>query len=70
MNTREENQKITAHIPASLLKKAQNYTHEGITETIKQGLEQIVRAGAYKNIAAFKGKVNLSIDIDKLRDDN
>ena len=64
-----DTQKITAHIPVELLNKAQAVTSKGITETIKIGLEQISRQGAYRNIRNMRGKYQFDIDIAELRKD-
>lgn len=62
-------QKITACLPRALLHDAQSFTGLGITETIKQGLSQLVLAKAYEDIRKFRGKVNVSIDLKELRKD-
>ena len=61
--------KITVEVPADLLKKAQKATGEGVTETVRVGLEKIARSEAYKRLLALEGKVHLTYDIDELRED-
>lgn len=65
----EETQKITAHIPVSLLQDAQTVTGKGITETIKIALNQLAHAGAYEALRKMRGKVKFSIDLEELRKD-
>jgi hypothetical protein len=61
--------KITVEVPADLLKKAQKATGEGVTQTVRQGLEKIVGADVYERLIAARGTVHLTYDIDELRQD-
>ena len=69
MQTHTDTQKITAHIPKSLLQEAQNVTGEGITETLKEGLSRIARETAYTEFLKLRGTHKFSIDINELRKD-
>jgi len=62
-------QKITACIPKTLLHDAQSLTGHGITETIKEGLMQLITARSYEEIRQFRGKVSVSINLNELRQD-
>ena len=62
--------KVTIHLPEELLEKAQEATGEGITETVRRGLELIAAAKAYEDVRALRGKVKFGIDLMKLRDDD
>lgn len=64
-----DTQKITACLPKELLHDAQAFTGLGITETIKAGLSQLISARAYEEIRKYRGKVNVSIDLNELRKD-
>ena len=65
-----EMRKITAFLPAELLKKAQARTGVGITETLKRSLEEMLRREAYQQLRALKGKVNFDdFDLEELRRD-
>jgi hypothetical protein len=61
--------KITIFVPESLLKNALSATGQGITATIKQGLELISAGRAYKGLRKMRGKVTFSIDTKTLRED-
>ena len=61
--------KITVHVPASLLEQAQRSTGQGITETIRRGLQLVAASEAYKKLRALRGKVSISVDIESLRED-
>jgi hypothetical protein len=64
-----ETRKVTAHLPAKLLSRAQRATGEGITETIRRGLEMVAAAKAAGELRQLRGKVHLSIDVADLRRD-
>lgn len=64
-----QTQKITAHVPKSLLKEAQESTGLGITETVKAGLEALARQRAFERLLKMEGKVKLRIDLEELRKD-
>jgi len=61
--------KITVHIPADLLTKAQKSTGEGITETVRRGLQLVAASESFEKLRQLRGKVSFSIDLAKLRED-
>ena len=62
--------KITAFVPAKLLASAQAYTHEGITETLRRGLEKLAHERFYEGMIALRGKLKFEdFDLDELRED-
>ena len=61
--------KITVHVPEDLLGKAQESTGQGITETIRKGLQLVAAAKSFEELRKLKGKVSFSIDVAKLRED-
>jgi hypothetical protein len=62
-----EHQKITAHLPKDLLRRAQQATGKGITETLREGLELISAREAGRRLRALRGKVKFSVDLVALR---
>jgi len=64
-----EIRKITVHVPAALLESAQAETGEGITETVRKGLEMLRRARAYKELAKLRGKIKFDLTLDEIRHD-
>lgn len=64
-----ELRKITVNVPANLLEDAQNYTGDGITQTITAGLERLASSRTYQQLLALKGSGQLAIDLDDLRED-
>ena len=65
----ETTTKVTVHIPTALLQQARAITGEGVTGTVRQGLRQIAAIHAQKNLRELRGKIPISLDIDKLRED-
>ena len=61
--------KITANLPAELLAQAQAATGKGVTETLREALQMVAMARAYRELRALRGKVHLKVDLDKLRED-
>ncbi len=62
-------QKVTIEVPAELLRRAQRSTGQGITATIRRGLELVATRTAYEELRRLRGKVRLSVDLDELRQD-
>lgn len=61
--------KVTVAVPASLLKRAMAATGNGITATIRQGLEAVTASRAYEYFRTRRGKLKLDLDVDALRED-
>jgi len=64
-----ETTKVTVELPVELLKRARASTGEGITGTIRRGLELVAATRAQERLLALRGKVKFSIDLDALRED-
>ena len=61
--------RTTLDLPEDLLEKAMKISNKKTkTSTIILALEELVRKSTLSDIKDFKGKVDLDIDIDKLRD--
>ena len=52
-------QKVTVHIDRDLLRRARERTGEGVSVTIRQGLEIVAASEAYDRLRALRGKVKL-----------
>ena len=61
--------KLTLQVPDDLLTRATQATGEGITPTIRRGLELVAASAAYRDLRALKGKVKLQLNLTKLRQD-
>lgn len=65
----EARQKITVHVPADLLAKAQAATGQGVTATVREGLRIVATRTVYQRLRELRGKVEFSIHLDRLRED-
>ena len=61
--------KVTIEVPAELLRQARRSTGEGITATVRRGLELVAARTAYEELRRLRGSVRLSIDLEALRHD-
>ena len=65
--SRTATRRITLNVPANVLATARRETGKGITETVIEGLEILMRRNAGKRLLALAGKLELDIDIDESR---
>jgi isocitrate/isopropylmalate dehydrogenase len=61
--------KVTVVLPEELLDSAMEATGEGLTSTIRRGLELVAAGRAARQLRRLRGKVKLSIDLAALRED-
>ena len=61
--------KVTALLPSDLLKRATQATGQGLTPTLRKGLEAMAATGAYAYFRSRKGKVKYALDVAALRED-
>lgn len=61
--------KITAMLPIKLLKRAIKASGEGITPTLRKGLELVAAKDAYRSLLKLKGKFDLNVDLNEMRQD-
>jgi hypothetical protein len=61
--------KVTVEVPDELLRRAQKSTGQGVTGTIRRGLELVAARRAYEELRRLRGRVPFSIDLGTLRDD-
>jgi hypothetical protein len=59
--------KITANVPAKLLKRAQETTGLGITETLIAGLLELERAHKRSALRGLKGRIRIDLDLSDTR---
>jgi post-segregation antitoxin (ccd killing protein) len=62
-------QKVTVHVDRDLLRRARARTGEGVTATIRHGLQLVAATEAYEKLRALRGKVSFSLDLKALRED-
>jgi hypothetical protein len=61
--------KVTVEVPEELLDRATAVSGQGITPTIRRGLELVAASGAYAKLRRLKGKVKFSTQLAALRED-
>ncbi len=61
--------KITVMLPEELLERALKASGEGITPTLRKGLELVAAKDVYKGLLKLKGKFDLKLDLEELRTD-
>src|SRR5258706_15566987 len=61
--------KITIEVPEDPLRYGQDSTGEGITQTIRRGLQLVAAGRAYEDLRRLRGRVKMSLDVRRLRDD-
>jgi hypothetical protein len=64
-----QSRKITVELPVDLVRRAQDSTGEGLTATIRKGLELVAAGRAADELRQLRGKVKFSIDWRELRED-
>jgi len=65
----EMTRKITVEVRADLLRKAQEASGSGITETVRAGLELMAASRAYVHLLRLRGKVRFSRSLADLKAD-
>ena len=61
--------KITVEVPEELLKDAQAQTGQGVSETVRRGLQLLAAAQSFQELRNMKGKVKFSKTTDELKHD-
>jgi len=64
-----ELRKITVQVPEGDLRRAQELTGEGVTETIRLALQKLAQLHAQHEATKLRGKVKFSMSVDALRYD-
>jgi len=64
-----EARKITVEVPADLLEKAQRASGEGVTGTVRTGLQLVAASQAYATLRQLRGKVRFSKTLPQLKAD-
>ena len=56
----ETARKITVEVPPELLERAQRATGNGITQTVRTGLQLVAASQAYTRLRQLRGKVRFT----------
>ncbi len=65
-----EIRKITVEVLGRDLEKAQAFTGQGVTETVRAGLKKLASIRAQQELRRLRGKVKFSMSLDELRYDD
>ncbi len=65
----ETARKITVEVPLELLKKAQQASGTGITQTVRTGLQLVAASLTYARLRQFRGKVRFARTLAELKAD-
>jgi len=66
---KEATMRTTMDLPESLIDEAMRYSHHRTkTAVLIDALQDYVRKNRIQGLKEFRGKVDLDIDLDKLRD--
>jgi hypothetical protein len=69
MGRKEELQKVTVMLPKDLLELATAASGEGLTPTIRKGLEAMAAGAAYERLRQYRGQYKAGINVAELRED-
>ena len=61
--------KITVEVPEELLEKAQEASGEGITQTVRTGLQLVAASRTYARLRQLRGKVRFARTWPELKAD-
>ena len=61
--------KITARVPVDSLRRAQFATGQGVSETVRRGLDPLASSAAADELRRFRGKAHLDLGLQALRQD-
>jgi hypothetical protein len=65
----KNSRKITVELPEKLLEQAQEASGEGITQTIRTGLQLVAASRTYARLRQMRGKVRFSHSAAELKAD-
>ena len=59
--------KITVEVPEDPLENALAFTEEGITRTVRRGLELVAAGRAYEALRRLRGKIRFGVELASLQ---
>ncbi len=69
LSVMETVRKITVEVPPELLEKAQRASGNGITQTVRTGLQLVEASHAYARLRQLRGKVHFTRTLAELKSD-
>jgi hypothetical protein len=61
--------KVTVMLPEELIQKAMKASGEGLTPTLRRGLQLVAAKEAYRGLLKLKGKFDLGLDYEQVKKD-
>ena len=61
--------KITIEVDEKLLESAQKHARDGVTGTVRRGLEILAAGESYERLASLRGKVKFDRNLASMRHD-
>ncbi|MGD0655754.1 MAG: hypothetical protein ABSA16_15560 [Thermoguttaceae bacterium] len=61
--------KVTIMLPEELIEKAMKASGEGLTPTLRRGLQLVAAKEAYCGLLKLKGKFDLGLDYEQVKKD-
>jgi hypothetical protein len=61
--------KVTIMLPEELIKKAMKASGEGLTPTLRRGLQLVAAKDAYRGLIKLKGKFDLGLNYEQVKKD-
>ena len=62
--------KITVEVPEDVLQDAQAVTGNGLTQTVREGLQTLADKRAYQRLLSLRGSCpDIELDVNSLRED-
>jgi hypothetical protein len=62
-----EMRKITVEVSEEVLQSAQEFTGEGVTETVRAGLNRLAAIRSQQKARALRGKIKFGVDLMSMR---
>jgi hypothetical protein len=65
---RKNTKKVATNLPKDLLELAASLSGLNQTQTIIEGLKELIRKERVKKFLSFEGKIQIGYEVDKLRE--
>lgn len=61
--------KVTLMLPEELIDRAMRVSGKGLTQTVRESLEDTARKEVFKKVLDLQGTMKIKLDLDRLRED-
>lgn len=63
----KKEKKVTIMLPEDLIKRALKASGEGLTPTLRKGLELVAAKDVYNSLLKLKGQFDLGLDFEQIK---